>query len=118
MARFTFDFDYWKDMAERNPAAFFRERKAIIDGFIEGRTPEKAESLRLLQDEIDFLRACAGTPMSACRTVTRMLEANVVELGVQSSKLREASLRMFEALPDDLGSDVQGAGASGTAGSG
>ena len=67
-----FDFDAWRDLAERDPAAYFRERERAISGFISER-PESEHHLRDLQCRIDQVRAVSGSPAAAARELTRML---------------------------------------------
>ncbi|MFZ5511767.1 MAG: DUF3135 domain-containing protein [Pseudomonadota bacterium] len=67
-----FDFDAWRDLAVRDPEAYFRERDRAITAFIAAH-PESAESLHALQAHIDKLRALSGSPMIAAREMARLM---------------------------------------------
>lgn len=67
-----FDFDGWRDLAKSDPEAYFRERDRTIKAFIAAH-PESADSLALLQSQIDELRAMSGSPMTATREMARLM---------------------------------------------
>lgn len=67
-----FDFDAWRELAARDPAEYFRERERTLTAFIAER-PEAEPGLRELQNQIDQVRALAGSPAKAARELARML---------------------------------------------
>ncbi len=68
----SFDFDAWRELAKRDPAEYFRERERTLTAFIAER-PEAEPGLRELQNQIDQVRALAGSPAKAARELARML---------------------------------------------
>lgn len=82
----SFDFDSWRDLAERDPNAFFRERDRLLQNFIAER-PENASDLRSLQSHIDQVRALTGNPDAATRELTRMLAERLEVLTEHLSEL-------------------------------
>lgn len=68
----SFDFDAWRNLAARDPAAYFRERERAVAAFIAER-PDSEPSLRELQAQIDQVRAVSGSPAKAARELARML---------------------------------------------
>ena len=69
----SFDFDEWKNLAERDPKAFERQRKRAIDEVI-ASSPESAQGrLRGLQWQIDMQRGRSSNPTQSCLRVYRMM---------------------------------------------
>ncbi|THF66657.1 DUF3135 domain-containing protein [Pseudothauera nasutitermitis] len=93
-----FDFDHWCALAERDPEAYFRARRGVIEGFIGERPEEEAGRLREMQGCIDRARAAAGTPLNAVRSVTRMMEGRLLAMCEQGVALRCASERLGRAV--------------------
>ncbi|MBI3141069.1 MAG: DUF3135 domain-containing protein [Rhodocyclales bacterium] len=83
-----FDFDTWRDLAARDPAAFFRERERTISAFIAER-PDSERSLRDLQATIDQVRAVSGAPAVAARELARMLGDHLEALAGHLKQLDE-----------------------------
>lgn len=91
-----FDFDVWRLLAERDPQAFVRERRRLIDHFIAG-SGEHAKDLAALQERIDTMRAIAGGPTLAMRALASMMEKR---------------LRLLSAQLKDLHTELEGFGTS------
>ena len=83
-----FDFDYWRDLAQRDPEAFFRERSQLIDAYITGHSSAQARRLRAIQCQIDTLRVSAGTPDAALHCLLGLIGSNLQMLGQLSGALR------------------------------
>jgi hypothetical protein len=95
---FSFDFDQWKTLAETDPEAFERRRKAVIDSFIGGVKPSKRQRLRGLQWRVDMERDRSSNPMqSFLRIYTLMWDSVCGERGLlqacTSSATREQRTR-------------------------
>lgn len=96
---FEFDFDYWRELAERDPAAFFAARKALLEGFIESAPERLTADLRNLQSAVDSYRAEAGTPTVAVARLMGMLGDHLGALSGHMNELREQSALLAELLP-------------------
>lgn len=73
-----FDFDRWRRLAEEDPEAFERARKAAIDGFIDGIGDELLrERMRRLQWRVEQERARSDNPMGACIRIYNMMWRSV-----------------------------------------
>lgn len=72
-----FDFNYWLELAKKNPQAFEKERQQVVDKYINGiKDTEIQERMRCLQWKIDTERKLAKTPMdSAVRIYDMMWES-------------------------------------------
>ena len=68
----SFYLDALRELAKRDPAEYFRERERTLTAFIAER-PEAEPGLRELQNQIDQVRALAGSPAKAARELARML---------------------------------------------
>ncbi len=74
MADPAFDFDELAALAARDPEAFERRRRAMIEAALaEVPEAERRERLRRLQWRIDQVRRTSGTPMAACLRISRMM---------------------------------------------
>lgn len=92
-----FDFEYWCELAEHDPEAFFRARKEAIEELILRSPPAQRERLREMQVQIDCVRARAGCPATAVGCLCVMMQERLValqrhqtELGVLARGLRSA----------------------------
>ena len=92
-----FDFDHWKQLAERDPAAFFVARDRALRECI-ARHPEQAQQLTGLQARIDTTRALAGTPLQASRVLMGMIHGQLNELGDRLAELQRESEALRHAL--------------------
>ncbi len=71
-----FDFDHWLRLARQDPAAFERQRQAVIEAFLNTLPPERRSRLERLQWRIDMEIRRSRSPMGACiRLYRRMLES-------------------------------------------
>lgn len=93
-----FDFDHWSELAKRDPAAFFRARRRLIDRFIDAHPAPQANRLREMQAFIDCVRVASGTPMCAVRNITSMMQERMELLRRQGAELDAASLRLREVV--------------------
>ena len=89
-----FDFDYWRDLAQRDPEAFFRERSQLIDAFINAQPVGQAGRLRVYQRQIDCLRVNAATPDSALLCLLTLIGRNLQALDQLSCALSRACRRL------------------------
>lgn len=102
MAKFNFDFDFdrWSALARQDPAAFFVERKRVIDKFISSAPAAQTEMLIGLQSRIDCIRVEAGTPSKAMRLLMDMLGEHLDVLQSQLVQLDEESAGLTSAFND------------------
>lgn len=85
-----FDFDYWKNLAERDPVAYFAARERALSQFIASH-PGQELMLAELQARIDSTRVLAGGPAQACRELFGQMEDQLMLLSFKLSELqREA----------------------------
>lgn len=68
-----FDFDYWADLAGRDPEQFERDRRAALARAMRRVPPHRRQRLRGLQWRIDQVRRNARTPMAACIRISNMM---------------------------------------------
>ena len=68
----SFDFDYWKHLAEHDPAAFFQARENALHQFIALHQGQEG-ALVELQARIDTTRVLAGMPNRLTRYTRRCL---------------------------------------------
>jgi hypothetical protein len=93
VAQSDFDFDAWCDLAQRDPAAYFRERERVIAAFIDDN-PEQRERLLAMQAQIDGLRATAGTPDRALAGIVGLMGDHLAALAGQFAELRKETDRL------------------------
>lgn len=94
MSANDFDFDYWSDLAKRDPAAFFAERQKMIADFIASAPAEHRAMLLETQRMIDGTRAEAGTPMKAVRAMMGMMTDHLEAMRGQLELLRDESAEL------------------------
>lgn len=82
-----FDFDYWKHLAERDPAAYFAARERALRQFIASH-PDQQGMLSELQARIDSTRVLAGSPAQACRELLGQMEDQLMLLSFKLSELQ------------------------------
>lgn len=75
--RGKFEFDYWCELAARDPAAFERERLRVLNAFIEAGPESRRRRLRGLQWKIDCVCVKAGGPLAACVRISKLLSETV-----------------------------------------
>lgn len=95
----AFDFEAWRALAERDPGAYFVERERTIEAFI-AANPRVAGRLRVLQADIDELRAVAGSPLRALSGIAGMMTDRLDALVGECRQLRDEFDRQ-RAAPDD-----------------
>lgn len=89
-----FDFDAWANLAERSPRAYFRARERYINRMIEAYPPDEAARLREFQDEIDSIRANAGSPIRATREMMGMISDRLEAISMRCQALRRIAREM------------------------
>lgn len=93
----SFDFDYWKHLAEHDPVAFFQARDAALRQCIEMH-PGQEEPLSALQSRIDTARVLAGSPVQACRDILDMMEDHLILLGLKLAELQRETADLRSLL--------------------
>ncbi len=73
MSNEEFDFDEWKELAEKNPAVFEKKRRDAIDRVVEQASGKHQKRLTRLQWRIDQERRRRKTPLGACIAISRMM---------------------------------------------
>jgi hypothetical protein len=91
-----FDFEAWSRLARDDPEGFFRARNEAIERYISSR-PEHAVQLRELQRQIDGMRAVAGSPLQALRSMASLIEDRMDALCGKLRQLREETDRLRDA---------------------
>lgn len=101
MARFEFDFDFdqWRELADKDPAAFFAQREALLERFIAAAPARLTRDLRGLQSMIDYSRAEAGTPTQAARQLMGLLGDHLGALAGHVRQLQAQSCELASLLP-------------------
>ena len=89
-----FDFEAWSQLAKDDSAAFFRARRRVIDAFIASAPDHAADGLHQLQNSIDNLRACAGSPLKAAWQITGLMQDHIDLLGHQLEVLKRETDRL------------------------
>ena len=94
-----FDFDYWKNLAEQDPAGYFRARDEVLRECI-AEHPGYLAGLAELQGHIDATRVLAGSPLQASRALFGLMEDQLHRLGAKLAELQRetGSLRAVLAL--------------------
>lgn len=77
-ATIRFDFDQWSKLARDDPQAFERERTRVLDRAIDQAPEARRQRLRCLQWRVDRVRQRAGTPLSACMEMSRLMWDSVL----------------------------------------
>ncbi|MBI4984072.1 MAG: DUF3135 domain-containing protein [Rhodocyclales bacterium] len=85
----SFDFDYWQELAQNDPAVYFQMREATISGFIETCPDRMRPCLRQMQDRIDVLRACAGSPICATCQMMALIDDCLTDISKRFGEIRE-----------------------------
>ncbi len=91
-----FNFDWWKDLAERDPAAFYLARDRVLKDLV-AATPEHEETLQALQDKIDQVRALAVSPVASTQSLALMMQEHLATLRAGCDKL-VAELQSLEQM--------------------
>lgn len=96
---FDFDFDHWRVLAEKDPAAFFAARESVLRTFMDAAPRRLSGELQALQTLIDHSRAEAGTPVKASQQLLGMLGEHLAALSGHLHQLREYSRVLEVTLP-------------------
>jgi hypothetical protein len=83
-----FDFDYWKDLAQSNPAEFERKKHAALMDLVGHATPTRQPHLTELVTAL-----CApqpGTPLERAIAAQKMMLSSVLDLQTQNIELLNA----------------------------
>lgn len=73
MSDAAFDFEAWADLARRDPEAFERQRKQMIDDFIASAPESIRKRLAGFQWRIDMERDRCDNPLQACIRISNMM---------------------------------------------
>lgn len=92
----AFDLKAWRELADRDPGAYFVERERTIDAYIAAH-PQAADRLRQLQAQIDSVRAISGTPLQALCSIAGMMSDQLDALTTQLRQLNEEADRLLSA---------------------
>ncbi len=76
-----FDFDYWMELAKKDPAAFEKQKKQLIQEAIDKAPKRMQNRLNGLQWSIDSRVKTAKNPMDACVKIYQMMMDSVYEEG-------------------------------------
>ena len=95
-----FDFDYWKDLAERDPSGFFRERELLLRQCI-ALHPQQAQTLTEFQAHIDATRLLAGSPLQASRALFGLLEDQLMLLSAKLGELQRETTNLRTLLTSE-----------------
>ena len=85
----SLDFNAWKDLASRDPAAFEERRNETVQALIERVPQERRARMWCLQWRIDQVRKRARTPMVSCLSVYGMMWDSLVGRGGLAEKLNQ-----------------------------
>jgi hypothetical protein len=91
-----FNFDWWKELAEHDPAAFYLARDRALKNMVEA-TPEHEQTLQALQDKVDQVRALSVSPLASAQNLAALLQEHLATLREGCEKLA-AELQTLEAM--------------------
>lgn len=95
---FDIDFQYWANLAQQDPAAYFAQRAALIEAFIASVPLQHQDDLRRLQALIDGTRLEAGSPVTATRKLMLMLSEHLAAMQSQLVLLRDESQQLSDCF--------------------
>lgn len=81
------DFDYWMDLAERDPECFEEYRTRLLNEYIANTPEEKQEHLRRLQWRVDQSRRLAKNPIDAMNRISRLMWDELLRLNNHQKQL-------------------------------
>lgn len=81
-----FNFDWWKTLAERDPAAFYVARERALKNMM-ASTPGHEQTLQALQDKVDQVRALSVSPVASTQNITALLLEHLATLREGCDKL-------------------------------
>lgn len=82
-----FDFDEWRQLAQEDPEAFERRRRAVVEALIAQAPRSRQARLQGLQFRIDLERRKADSPLAAALRLQEMLAAQLQELAQALERL-------------------------------
>lgn len=92
-------FDDWAQLARTDPATFEARRNACIEQLIARAPADRQRRLRGLQWQIDQIRHCAPTPLSACVRMSHMMWESVLARDGLLDRLEQFSGRRAMSPP-------------------
>ena len=69
----TFDFDYWRDLAEEHPEQFEEQRKSLIDKTIDTAPQRVQRRLEGLQFQVEARRQVSHSPLGLTVTLSQLM---------------------------------------------
>ena len=91
-----FNFDWWKELAARDPAAFYLARDRVLKELV-AATPEHEKTLQALQDKVDQVRALAVSPLASTQSLGLMMQEHLATLRAGCDQL-VAELQALEEM--------------------
>ncbi len=76
-----FDFDYWMELAKKDPAAFEQQRQNLIQTTIQEAPEKMQQRLNGLQWQIDSEIKLAKNPMDGCLKIYQKMMDSVYKSG-------------------------------------
>lgn len=90
-SEYEIDFDAWKTLAQKDPAAFEAKRRQCIEALIEGAPVEKRRRLRGIQWQVDQIRSLSRTPLASCIAISNMMWDSLYQLNQQQRELTQST---------------------------
>ncbi len=91
----SLDFDFWKQLAKDDPAAFEALRRERVEQLIAQAPETQHRRLQGLQWQIDQTRKLAAGPMASCLAISNMMWDSLHQLSLHQHEL-------LSATPDKL----------------
>ncbi|HEB94448.1 MAG TPA: DUF3135 domain-containing protein [Gammaproteobacteria bacterium] len=91
----SLDFDFWKQLAKDDPAAFEALRREKVEQLIAQAPKTQRRRLQGLQWQIDQTRKLAVGPMASCLAISNMMWDSLHQLSLRQHEL-------LSATPDKL----------------
>lgn len=85
-----FDFDFWKELAEKDPKEFDRKKREVVETVIQQAHPDRQDSLRDFQRRIDgeiWKSRVRGGSIAVCYFLAGMMNQKTNELATVLSWL-------------------------------
>ena len=98
-----FNFDWWKALAERDPAAFYVARERMLNELVNA-TPGHEQTLRALQDKVDHVRALCVSPLVSSQALAILMLEHLATLRAGCDRLAtemQNMQQMQDATPRD-----------------
>lgn len=81
------DFEFWMQLAKKDPEAFERSRQERVAQLIEQAPATQRRRLQGLQWKIDQTRKLARGPIAACMAISNMMWDSLQQLNEQQHEL-------------------------------